>query len=199
MERNINEDKARHIINNLLMQKDISMICGNIKNYSNQLFRHSTDVAFISAQIALNLGISEYGVSEIVTGALLHDSGKMMISKEIIDKPGALTSAEYAIVKKHPVYGFNLAQKYSFSDVIKDIILHHHETETGNGYPDGSTDISIETMIVSIADKYDAMTSKRSYKNAYDKYTAFVKLGAFQLSSKNANIIYRALSQCNGI
>lgn len=199
MERNINEDKARHIIDNLLMQKDISAICCNIKEYSSHLFRHSTDVAFISAQIALNLGISEYGVGEIVTGALLHDSGKMMIPKDILDKPGKLTPAEYETIKMHPLYGYKLAEEYFFSDVIKDIILHHHENESGDGYPDGSTDISLETMIVSIADKYDAMTSKRSYKNAYDKYTAFVKMGAFQLSSKYANTIYRALSQCNGI
>lgn len=199
MERNINEDKARHIINGLLMQKDISDICSDMKNYSSQLFRHSTDVAFISAQVALILGFSKYGVMEIVTGALLHDAGKMMIPKEIIEKPGRLTPEEYEIVKKHPLYGYEIVQVRPFSDVVKDIILHHHETETGSGYPDGSTDISIETKIVSIADKYDAITSRRSYKRACDKYTAFVEMGMFQPVYGGLEAIYRALSQCNGI
>lgn len=199
MERNIGEDKARHIINSLLMQKDISEICSNIKSYSSQLFRHSTDVAFISAQVAIKLGFSKYGIKEIVAGALLHDAGKMQIPKEIIEKPGKLTSAEYDLVKKHPLYGYEIAQRYQFSDVVKDIILHHHEVETGDGYPDGSTDISLETKIVSIADKYDAITSSRSYKSACDKYTAFVKMGMFQTVYSGVDIIYRALTQCNGI
>ena len=199
MERNINEDRARHIIEGLLMRQDINSICSKIKVYSSPLFRHCTDVAFISAQIALNLDIPKYGVKEIVAGALLHDAGEMLIPKTILEKPGKLTQEEYETVKMHPVYGYEMAKEYNLSDIAMDIILHHHETETGDGYPDGSTDITLETKIVSVADKYDAITSKRTYKDACDKYTAFVKMGMFQPVYGGLEAIYKALSQCNGI
>lgn len=181
------------------MHQDIGNICSKIRIYSHSLFRHCTDVAFISAQIALNLGIPKYGVKKIVAGALLHDAGKLLIPKTILEKPGKLTPEEYKIVKMHPVYGYEMAKKYQLSDVVMDIILHHHETETGEGYPDGSTDIALETKIVSVADKYDAITSQRSYKNACDKYTAFVKMGLYQPVYGDLDVIYKALSQCSGI
>ena len=96
----------------------------------------------------------------------LHDIGKLVIDVSCIQKPGPLTDDEWEKVKKHPEVGETIIKPLRFLKREGEIVRHHHERMDGRGYPDqlGGNDLDILTKIVTVADSYDAMTSKRSYK-----------------------------------
>ncbi len=119
-------------------------------------------------------------IDKVVASALLHDIGKISIPDMILNKPGKLTKEEFDIMKNHTVKGCEILQ--NMPDIMEneiynysyDICRHHHERWDGRGYPDGlvGDDISIWAQVVSVADVYDALTSARVYKAAFDKETA---------------------------
>ncbi len=119
-------------------------------------------------------------IDKIAASSLLHDVGKISIPDNILNKPGRLTKEEFEIMKQHTVKGCEILQKIPDmidKDIYKysyDICRHHHERWDGKGYPDGLSgdDISIWAQVVSVADVYDALTSKRVYKEAYSHETA---------------------------
>ena len=102
--------------------------------------------------------------------AYLHDIGKLFIPYEILQKPGALTPEEYEIMKKHTIHGYNLCMKDLKLRPYAIVALDHHEALNGSGYPNGLTlkDIPLESQIVSVADQFDALVSKRQYKSHID-------------------------------
>ncbi len=123
----------------------------------------------------LGEGLDDDEVDNIALAAVMHDVGKIAISDAILNKPGRLTNEEFGIMKTHTTQGASLlenipqlhdngAYKYAY-----DIAKHHHERWDGRGYPDGlkGDEITVWAQIVSIADVYDALTSKRVYKDAY--------------------------------
>lgn len=123
----------------------------------------------------LGEGLDEETVDNIALGAVMHDVGKIAIPDSILGKPGSLTHEEFEIMKTHAEQGAKLlenipqlrdngAYQYAY-----DIALHHHERWDGNGYPDGlkGNEITVWAQIVSLADVYDALISKRCYKKAY--------------------------------
>lgn len=119
--------------------------------------------------------LSEEDVELMVSASALHDLGKIAIPDSILLKPGKLTSEEFEEMKKHTVYGCELLEKFrqeedSFYRYCYDICRHHHERYDGKGYPDGLSgeDIPICAQIVSVADVYDALVSKRVYKAPYE-------------------------------
>ncbi|EOS21452.1 hypothetical protein C806_04435 [Lachnospiraceae bacterium 3-1] len=119
--------------------------------------------------------LSEEDVELIISASALHDLGKIAIPDSILLKPGRLTQEEFEEMKKHTVYGCDLLEKFkqeedSFYRYCYDICRYHHERHDGKGYPDGLTgeNIPICAQIVSIADVYDALVSKRVYKAPYE-------------------------------
>lgn len=127
---------------------------------------HSNRVAEYARAIARRLGKSDEEINDIYVAGLLHDVGKIGVPDSIINKPDKLTDEEYAIIKTHPTIGANILSNIS---AIKDIAIGahwHHERYDGRGYPDGlaGTDIPEMARIIGVADTYDAMTSKRSYR-----------------------------------
>ena len=94
-----------------------------------------------------------------------HDIGKLVIDLSCIQKPGALTPEEWSLIKKHPEVGASIIEPLSFMDRERDIIRHHHEKLDGSGYPDGigGNELDTLTRIITIADSYDVMTSRRNY------------------------------------
>lgn len=127
---------------------------------------HSSRVAEYSRKIAELVGKSESECSEIYYAALLHDVGKIGVPESIINKHGKLTSEEFEIIKQHPAMGAQILQSIREYPFLSIGAHYHHERYDGKGYPDGlkGTDIPEIARIVSIADAYDAMTSKRSYR-----------------------------------
>lgn len=128
---------------------------------------HSERVAKYSEMIARKMGYSDDDAKTLYIMALMHDVGKIGIPDAIINKPGALTDEEFKIVKSHPVIGADILKEVNAFEKISEIALNHHERVDGKGYPNGLTgnEISDEVAIVSVADAYDAMTSRRSYRD----------------------------------
>ncbi len=128
----------------------------------------------------LGQGLSADTISQISLAAIMHDVGKIAIPDSILNKPGKLTEEEFAVMKTHTVQGGLLLQKipqmknHAAFHYAYDIALHHHERWDGRGYPDGlkGDEISIWAQIVSRADVYDALVSKRVYKEAFSPDTA---------------------------
>ncbi len=133
---------------------------------------HSENVAKYAVQIAEKMNLSKESREIIRKGALLHDIGKIGIPESILGKKGKLTDEEYETIKSHPVLGHNMIKHigdFSKNGVL-DIVLHHHERYDGTGYPNGlkGEQIPLFARIVGIADTFDAMTTKRVYRDEFD-------------------------------
>jgi diguanylate cyclase (GGDEF)-like protein len=135
-------------------------------------------IATIVEAMARTLALPEVEVERIRVAALLHDVGKVAVPQDILEKPSALTSAEWRAVVQHPRIGqVILEQAAALKDAVP-IILHHHERYSGHGYPFGlrGPEIPLGARIVAIADAYDAMTHDRPYKRAMDHDSAIREL-----------------------
>ncbi|MEG1971772.1 MAG: response regulator, partial [Oscillospiraceae bacterium] len=130
---------------------------------------HSTRVAKVSTEIARTLGWSREKQMEIYDIALLHDVGKIAIPDLVLNKPTKLTDSEYDIIKAHTTAGSEMLKEISVIKGMSEGARWHHERYDGNGYPDGlrGTEIPPSARIIGIADAYDAMASKRPYRNGF--------------------------------
>ena len=128
---------------------------------------HSTRVAEYSEKIARLSGMDDEQCREIYFAALLHDVGKIGIKNSIINKEGRLTDEEYNAIKQHTVIGKGILSSISKSPYLSIGANYHHERYDGKGYPEGlkGDDIPQIARIIAVADAYDAMTSKRSYRD----------------------------------
>jgi diguanylate cyclase (GGDEF)-like protein/putative nucleotidyltransferase with HDIG domain len=139
---------------------------------------HSRKVSMISERLAYALDLTMQDVSEVKTAGLLHDIGKIIISSEILLKEGKLTNDEYEIMKTHSEIGFRILNSTQNMRSISNIVLNHHERWDGKGYPRGikGKDIPLKSRIITVADAYDAMTSKRYYRKTLNKKEALKEL-----------------------
>ncbi|MBU1105864.1 MAG: GAF domain-containing protein [Candidatus Riflebacteria bacterium] len=128
---------------------------------------HSERVAHYSMEIGRTMGFSPAEIKNLHIGALLHDIGKIGISEAIINKDSKLTDAEYQEIKTHPARGASIIEPAKFLREKVPLIKYHHERYDGKGYPDGLKGEAIPLMarIVCAADSFDAMTSKRAYRD----------------------------------
>ena len=127
---------------------------------------HSESVAGLASDFALHLGFVEQESQELYWAGIVHDMGKILIPNSILNKPAQLTSEEFEVIKKHPVYAWDVLRKNKHMENIANIIKHHHEKYDGSGYPDGlcGNRIPFESRILTLADAWDAMTAERVYK-----------------------------------
>lgn len=128
---------------------------------------HSLRVAEYSKEVARRAGLSQKMQDDIYMMGLLHDVGKIGVPDAIINKPSRLTDAEYDVVRNHPVMGARILKNIKDFPALITGARWHHERYDGNGYPDGikGENIPLEARIIAIADAYDAMSSRRSYRN----------------------------------
>jgi putative nucleotidyltransferase with HDIG domain len=138
---------------------------------------HALRVASLAAEIAYRLGFSIEEIEAVVEGALLHDLGKTSVPQSILDQPRQLTTAEYARVMQHPMWGAALVEGF-VPDGALMAIRHHHEWWNGTGYPArlAANDIPIEARIVGIADAFAAMREARPYRPALSRQSAVGEL-----------------------
>lgn len=137
-----------------------------MRDYDDLTYVHSTNVALICHTIGNWLHLDEHDLHALTVCGLLHDIGKLLVPHEIIDKPTALTDAEYKVIMTHSYKGYEVMKDQIFDMRIKLCALMHHERCDGSGYPNHlrSDEIIEFAKIVAIADTYDAMTSSRIYR-----------------------------------
>jgi HD-GYP domain-containing protein (c-di-GMP phosphodiesterase class II) len=129
---------------------------------------HSERVAAISAEIARSVGLDDRTVGRVYLSGLLHDVGKIGVPEAVLTKPGRLTKAEFAVMKKHPEIGGRIIGGIKQVEDLLPGVLYHHERMDGRGYPEGLTrkEIPLFGRIIGLADSFDAMTSNRTYRRA---------------------------------
>ena len=175
MGRAIEADAAQPLveeISNSVMRNPGALISlARLKTADDYTYMHSVAVCALMIALARQLGLNEQQTRDAGMAGLLHDLGKALLPMEILNKPGKLTDAEFAIVKTHPAKGFELLQHaQGASDVTKDVCLHHHEKVDGSGYPKGldSQSMTLFAKMGAVCDVYDAITSNRPYKAGWD-------------------------------
>ena len=131
---------------------------------------HTRRVALRAVLVGEELGLPPNRLRSLATGGLLHDIGKLSVPDEILKKPGSLDEEEFAVIKRHPEWGHKLLGELGgFSDLVRRLVLDHHERLDGGGYPNGRTalDLDLETRILTVCDVYDALLSVRVYRDAW--------------------------------
>jgi HD-GYP domain-containing protein (c-di-GMP phosphodiesterase class II)/CHASE2 domain-containing sensor protein len=129
---------------------------------------HSDRVARLCVGIAEEIGLSKEEVEVVQRAAILHDLGKIGVSDIVLNKPGRLTSEEFALIRAHAANGYDILSATPSFEALLPGIRHHHERYDGMGYPDGlaGNDIPLLARIIAAADAFDAMTSNRPYRRA---------------------------------
>jgi len=138
----------------------------HLKTHDDYTFLHSVSVCALMITFCKSLKLDPATTREAGLGALLHDTGKMLVPDAILNKPGRFTDEEFEIMKRHPRDGYDILRATpGIGEVPLDIALHHHERMDGTGYPDRLPGAEISTLarMAAIVDVYDAITSDRCY------------------------------------
>jgi diguanylate cyclase (GGDEF)-like protein len=154
------QDKEKNLLNSL---RTLLMVVNAKDKYT---YGHSERVMHYAMQIGRRLALWEWEIQDLTVGSLLHDIGKIEISREILNKPAQLSEQEWIVIKNHCMWGADIIRPISVLSGAVDIVLHHHENYNGTGYPVSlsSTEIPLGARILRVADSFDAMTTNRPYK-----------------------------------
>ena len=150
-----------------------------LKTVDDYTYMHSVAVCAMMVSLAKQLGLDEAQIRSAGLSGLLHDLGKAMMPMEVLNKPGKLTEAEFAVIKSHPVEGHKmLLAGINVDPMALDVCLHHHEKTDGSGYPKGlkGDAISLFAKMGAVCDVYDAITSNRPYKSGWDPAESLRKM-----------------------
>lgn len=142
-----------------------------LKTRDDYTYMHSVAVCALMVGLARQVGFDDAQVREAGLAGLLHDVGKMVMPLEVLNKPGALTDAEFGVMRSHPERGYEMLKEgVGVPASALDVCLHHHEKFDGTGYPHrlAGEDISQLARMGAVCDVYDAITSTRPYKAAWD-------------------------------
>ncbi|MDR1618527.1 MAG: HD-GYP domain-containing protein [Treponema sp.] len=145
----------------------------------HDMAKSSVNAAILSALIAQELKLPNHKVMQIIIGALLHDVGMLRLPKDILDKKGSLSDAEFQRMQQHPLYTYRIVSKeFLYPEDVGLIALQHHERWDGEGYPRriSGNAIDMGARIVSVADAFEAMVSQKSYRGSMMGYQAMKNL-----------------------
>lgn len=166
---------AEGVLDQVLGVQGVLSRLRQVKSGDEYTFNHSMNVGIYSVLIGKWLNYDEQTLRLLAMAGLLHDTGKAKVPAEIIQKPGRLTEDEFREVKRHPLYGYQMAiNTAGIPKRIAVIVLQHHERENGMGYPLSlsSGNIDVLAKIVAVTDVYDAVTSDRVYQTKRTPYVA---------------------------
>ncbi len=139
---------------------------------------HLERLQHLSATVAQAFGLNDAEVNQIRVAALLHDIGKIMIPASILRREGPLSEDEWRLMRQHTIHGARITAAHGLEPQIVDMVRSHHERWDGRGYPDhiAGDAIPLGGRIIGAVDAYDAMTTKRSYRNALSREEAISRL-----------------------
>ncbi len=171
---------TNEILNEFKNSLNLLDMIHSMRSTNDAVYTHCINVALLSAVIGRWSHFSEDDIKVLTLCGLLHDIGKLMIPKNILEKPGHLTAAEFELIKTHTVLGYEKIKNADIDLRVKQACLLHHEKCDGSGYPNHLTGDKIPdfTKIITIADVYDAMTSQRSYREPICPFTVISKIEA---------------------
>ena len=164
-------------------------------------YTHSLNVSVYALCLGKHIGLKKSDLLNLGTAALLHDIGKSKINNNIINKNGKLTTKEFTEVKKHPYYGFVMAKKIGITnqDILTGIHLHHEKID-GSGYPKGlkKDAIPLFARIISICDAFDAISTRKSYKDSMGTFDTLIMMKKEMSNSFDSRIINGFIQMLKG-
>ena len=195
------EPISEQMIESAFRNKDAFISLSRIKTKDQYTFMHSVSVAGLMITFSRAMGFDMDLIRQVSIGGLLHDIGKMKTPNEILNKPGKLDDNEFKIMKSHVVYSREMLEgRAGISQAALDVAALHHERVDGTGYPLGlkGDEISEVGQMSTIVDVYDALTSVRVYKSAWEPSVALKKL--LEWSSSHFNPVQvKQFIRCLGI
>ena len=186
------------VVNNIsdkVYNSDVAIILqciNNIRENDDYLYNHSTNVATLNGLIGRWLDLSARDIDKLIRIGLVHDLGKLRVPSSILNKPATLTREEFEEVKKHPVYSQQILMEDGMDD--REILMGvrgHHERTNGTGYPDGllGKDIPMFARITAVSDVYDAMVSKRPYKDSHSPFEILAEFSKSRYSDLDIHVV----------
>ncbi|MDD4952287.1 MAG: HD-GYP domain-containing protein, partial [Desulfovibrionaceae bacterium] len=166
-------------------------IC-KLKHFDEYTYSHSINVGILAVVLGERLGLERDVLRLLGIAGVFHDVGKARMPLEVLNKPGKLDEKEFAIMRRHPREGFELMKdQEGLPPQVLRAVLSHHERSDGNGYPDGlkGGQISRFTRVISVVDVYDALTSRRVYKDAMPPGKVLSLMYRWRLSDFSAQVV----------
>lgn len=168
-------DMSVKLVSHLLSKDELLYSMIDIRAYDSYTFSHSLYVGLLASLIGIKMQLSRKQIVDLTMSGLLHDVGKLDVPHEIISKPDKLSTSEFDEIKKHPMYAVNqLSKNALYSPCVLEGIRSHHERYDGSGYPNGlkGKEIPLFGRILALADVFDALVSKRSYRDGWMPHQA---------------------------
>ena len=161
------------------------------KEHDFGTFVHVMNTALLTVLTGMRMGYSANRLKFLALGALLHDLGKLKVPKNILNKPGSLTTEEFAIIKQHPVLGVDMLKDTRVLPSVRAMVRDHHERWNGKGYPLGlsGSRIHMDAQIVAVADVYEALTADRPYRQGLPPYQALEMIIAWSGQDFNPRVV----------
>lgn len=173
---------------------------GQLRIFDHYTYSHTINVSSMCSALGLMLDFSDAELKKLALGGLLHDIGKMRVSKAILNKPDKLTLDEFNEMKKHTIYGYDIIKKeLKLNDDIARVALEHQEKYGGLGYPQGlkGKEIHLNAQVAAICDVYDALVSHRVYKKAIPSHEAIKIMLSEGSRSFNPFMLYKFIYLAN--
>lgn len=174
---------VEEISSSILRHPHALISLSRLKNSDEYTYMHSVAVCALMVALARRMGLSEEQVRDAGVAGLMHDVGKMLMDPDILNKPGRLTDEEFMAIKAHPEAGLKILQRnHEVITAVLDVCLHHHEKFDGSGYPHGlaGEQISLMARMGAVCDVYDAVTSDRPYKKAWEAAQAIREMASWK-------------------
>ncbi|OLP57689.1 hypothetical protein BJF92_08715 [Rhizobium rhizosphaerae] len=174
----IDLDDVAHLADNLGQSIERSPVIlidmTRLKSKDKATYLHSLAVSALLIHFSRAMGFDSETVRIMGIAGLLHDIGKLLIPRQVLQKPGALTQEERQVIMQHPVYGYDLLKQSNMPQIVLDICRHHHERMDGRGYPDHvmAAELGQHVRMSAIVDVYEAITSLRPYRTPWSSQRA---------------------------
>lgn len=188
-------------INNSVLNNENALLClSQIREKDQYLLEHSINVGILMGVLSRHMGFKRHIVHQLVTGALLHDIGKILVPCNVLHKPARLSESEWAEMQRHVQYGQEvLLKSQGISDVAMSVCAQHHERLDGTGYPQQLKEkqINIYGRLASVVDIYDALTADRVYhqgKSPFEAMKMLITLGEKYLDKSLVYEFIRCMS-----